>query len=410
MDQRNWGGCIDVKLLPSGSAAPPPATDAPPSECKQYCSDMSLYCAGAVSQYSSTNECLRSCANFTRSAEQAAAASPVGNNFECRRAKLNLLVDSSKTTTNCPLAGPKASGVCTDAAGSAERTPSPCYSWCTALASKCASKTSINDCLQSCAGLYDTSVGSTASPPVGDNVRCRAAAALSASCSDAALVPTGICKAQNPLKALPDVLSATYSTLPSLCESPEDAAANTIAGCCCLRGNVTLIHVQGSTLATVTSALRIQGGAMCSAGEIAVAQYNFTGKQPIVNGVYVNYTFASAVAVTNVQELVVSQSKDATSSTLEGTLTLGGDPFQFQLLVGADGIPTLLLTNDVPSSTKPRVCSMQAAYGTRINSSAMTPPTPTDPATAGKGIEAAASTAKVGVAGAILLVAAILMA
>jgi len=379
MDQRNWGGCVDVKLLPA-SAPAPTAKDKIPSECDDYCLDMGTYCVGALNQFTNNNDCLKKCANYTRiDAAVAAGATVTGNNFECRRAALDTYIGGDHTVTLCSESGPVATTPCKDDANAPERPPSPCWSYCTALAKNCAAKQyfpSVTSCLQSCADLQDTSLGWDASPPSGDNVRCRLHAAQTSQCDDAAFIVAGVCAPQNPLKELPDVLSATYTTLPSLCENPVDAAANTIAGCCCVSGTITLIHVMGSRLASVSTNLTIHGGQMCQSGSMTIPQYDFSKDPPVLSGAVKPFDFPSAVEVNNLNIYVGQPDNDQTSQTLVGSFTFAGDPFKFQLLLNATGTPTILLTNNVPSTQAPRVCSVQAAYSSRIDSTGYAPPPP----------------------------------
>jgi hypothetical protein len=398
LDQRNWGGCVDVQLLappPSdggggGDIPTPPADNSKPtSDCTKYCTDIGIQCrntnGGAqLAQFASTAACMGACANYTRTSFSSGVAAS-GDNFECRRASLNkLLKGEADAATSCPLAGPTPSSTCRDTT-QAQRdahTASPCARYCAASASKCASNfASTALCMQTCATFLDRSTGSTLVPAQGDNVACRLQAAESSSCAAAASATgsgSGICAPANPLTLakLNDTLSATYVTTVGMCDTALAAASNTIAGCCCVNGTVELIHVQGSRLATINTALTVQGGAMCSAGFVSVPQYDFSANPPQLNGKTNNYTFTSgAVVVTQSTNVILSQKDDKSSVEMAGTLTIGGDAFTIDVVENDDdGSLSLQLTNAVKSPAHPRVCSVSAAYATRIDSSGMVPP------------------------------------
>ena len=71
---------------------------------------------------------------------------------------------------------------------------------------------------------------------------------MNSDCVSADPKVAGECNTANPLKINADTISAKYYTQAGLCDTPDQRAANTISGCCCITGDITVIHVKGSMI------------------------------------------------------------------------------------------------------------------------------------------------------------------
>ena len=112
----------------------------------------------------------------------------------------------------------------------------------------------------------DLSLQPSKSPVVSNST----GAATGTGASAAASSSTGAAAAAgtNPLVSGADTYTGSYTTLVDQCESPLSAAQNTVSGCCCLKGSVTISHAQGATTAALSATLTVSGGLMC-AGQTA---------------------------------------------------------------------------------------------------------------------------------------------
>jgi hypothetical protein len=393
---------VDIKLVPGGTGQTPGSSTTlgvRKSPCSTYCDMMKVNCVGQYVQYpapATGASCMTTCGNMTVVDEKPGEGVWSGDNLQCRQHHVEAVAAQSDPSLHCPHAGAASTAdACMNGLTDPPRAQSPCSKYCTAIEEKCAANkyyTDRNECLAKCAGFLVTGLGqcehdsdspvqsnvvraailislpSSLSPTgadqsKGNNTQCRLASALAGSCADANPESTGECGTANPLKLEADTISAVYATQAGQCDTPTNAAANTISGCCCLTGTITVIHVKGSTLATVTSNLTTTNGAMCGSGFMSIPNGADPTKPPA------NYTFDSPVAVTPLK-FNLAQS-DAASTDLQGSFTIGGDPFDFQLV---DGL--LVITNNVPSTRAPRVCSIQAKAVSKIDTSGMTPDAP----------------------------------
>ena len=112
----------------------------------------------------------------------------------------------------------------------------------------------------------DLSLQPSKSPVVSNST----GAATGTGASAAASSSTGAAAAAgtNPLVSSADTYTGSYTTLVDQCESPLSAAQNTVSGCCCPKGSVTISHAQGATTAALSATLTVSGGLMC-AGQTA---------------------------------------------------------------------------------------------------------------------------------------------
>ena len=355
LDQRNWGGCIDVTLVQSGSGTST-TVESKKSTCQTYCDMMSKECTGANAQFPAkgTNlDCMTSCANYTQVSE-ANGLVYSGDNLQCRMKHVEY-VASKNDVSHCAHAAPSGSVECFQSIADGTRAPSMCFRYCNAIASKCSGSnyfTSTNACMSRCATWLTFGLGSDQSK--GNNAQCRLAAAEGGRCGDANPTGTGECAVANPLLLAADTVSAVYTTQSGMCDTPLAAASNTISGCCCVSGTLTVIHVKGSKIAEVTSNLTVSGGQMCQSGFQSIPNAADTTKPNS------NYTFASPVIVD--QFSFYLRQTDAGSTDVAGRFNIGPDPFTFQLV---DGL--LVITNDAPSDRAPRVCSIQAKASKKID-------------------------------------------
>jgi hypothetical protein len=175
----------------------------------------------------------------------------------------------------------------------------------------------------------------------------------------------------------PLVCFLQYYTQPGMCDTAQQRADNTIAGCCCITGDITVIHVKGSMLAAITSNLNATGGEMCGAGTVSVKNPNSNPPNKVTE-----YTFATPVDISaqlsfNLRQKVIS------ATDLGGSFNLGPDPFDFQLVTGKTDYDNLLIiTNNAPSDRAPRVCSIAAksSANSKIDTTGMEIPyDPEDP-------------------------------
>jgi len=156
-------------------------------------------------------------------------------------------------------------------------------------------------------------------------------------------------------------MSAVYTTTLGMCDTPDTAGNNTIRGCCCYSGTIEVVHVRTKTWANVNVKLDQLRGEMCSGGSVVVGSKTYTFTEALVT----NFTATGRLT-----------QSDPASADMSMTLTIGGDPFDVQLVSKDSTTKLLLITNNVPSTASPRVCSVQAASSSRIDTSGY--PIPSD--------------------------------
>jgi hypothetical protein len=133
-------GSSDEADAPSGSAV-----------CRQYCSDLMMYCTGNTKQYVDDAQCMKACALFP----EGNVGDPDANTAACRmkyagKARYGA---GSERDAYCQSAGPGSDGSC----------GSVCDGYCTLMMATCTSQktapyffASSDVCLTTCSGLADS--------------------------------------------------------------------------------------------------------------------------------------------------------------------------------------------------------------------------------------------------------------
>jgi len=385
LDQRNWGGCVDLHVVPPDSPASKVVDDdnLPESPCTQMCAHVNAACEGSLNPYGAPpNDCMRMCAEYV---SDEGASKTASNTLQCRAYYAQQAVDGTATarSTNCARAG-KDSSVCVDPAGT-KRPASDCTRYCEAVSSNCTSlyDGGVDECLRTCAGFKTEGYGDDLQPPAGNTTSCRLDAALDGRCSDAAPTASGRCDAINPLvhAGLNDTFSGVWKSVAGQCDTPDQRSVNTISGCCCFSGELTLIHVQGSPLVLIGAAnLTTIGGERCQAGDVMIGgtTYHYDQAVQVPDGADGSVDPSSFTSKST--PMLYLRQESSTSREASGSFALGGDRFQWELVTSSsdsDSGSKLVITNDVPSTSTPRVCSIQAEKMSAIDTSAM--PIPDDP-------------------------------
>jgi hypothetical protein len=163
MRPRAWWLCSLLVLSGLGLAAcgdGPGGPDAGPATCAAYCATIGTHCAGNLTQYTSTDQCLAICAAFPPGAVGASS----GNSLECRAHHASLA--QSGPATHCVHAGPSGGGAC----------GSTCEGLCTLVIHACTGDNlayaSLDECMTACAA-FDDSEPYDVSDVGGNTLACR---------------------------------------------------------------------------------------------------------------------------------------------------------------------------------------------------------------------------------------------